>query len=253
MTTLDAGRPAPDATRIARQGWWDARIILGNGEQLLMAIVIPVLALVGLATRHEIELSVPPGAHRVDVATPGVLALAVISTSFTGQAIQIAFDRRHGVLRLLATTPLGRSGLLAGRVIAVLVVQLIQFAVLIAVATALGWSPHLVGIPAAALAVLLGTTCFVSLGLLLGGTLRAEGVLALANLAWLVFALAGVLIPPPAGAIARLVHLLPSGALAEVLRATLLGQGVPGTAWAGLVAWTAVAVAAVVRFFRWDG
>lgn len=244
--------PAPTLTRVLRQGLWDARIILSNGEQLLLAIILPALALVVLALSHGITLPVPSGAARVDVVTPGVMALAVISTSFTGQAIATAFDRRHGVLRLLATTPLGRSGLLAGRVMAVLTVQAIQLLVLGGVALTLGWGPHWPGLGLALSGILLGTTCFTSLGLLLGGTLRAEGVLAVANLLWVLFAMAGVLIPPGDSA-ARLTALLPSGALAEVLRDALLGQSISLLPWLVLLGWTAAAVAAVTRFFRWDG
>ena len=244
--------PAPVGKRVVRQGLWDAKIILGNGEQLLLAILLPGLALIGLSLSKEIAIAVPAGRLRVDVATPGVIALAVISTSFTGQAISTAFDRRYGVLRLLATTPLGRSGLLAGRVIAVLVVQVIQFVVLGAIALALGWTPHLPGLPTALLAILLGTTCFTSLGLLLGGTVRAEGVLAIANLLWVLFAVVGVLVPPADGA-ARLARFLPSGALAESLRESLLGQPLTLAPWAVLAVWTVVAGVAVIRFFRWDG
>lgn len=244
--------PASAGKRVARQGIWDAQIILGNGEQLLLAIVLPALALIGLSLSNEVAMSLPVGESRVNVATPGVIALAVISTSFTGQAISTAFDRRYGVLRLLATTPLGRSGLLAGRVIAVLVVQAVQFLVLGAVALALGWTPHLAGMPTALVAILFGTTCFTSLGLLLGGTVRAEGVLAIANLLWVLFAVAGVLVPPADGP-ARLARFLPSGALAESLRESLLGQPLTLVPWAVLAVWTVVAGVGVVRFFRWDG
>ena len=52
--------------------------------------------------------------------------------------------------------------------------------------------------------ILLGAAAFVGLALLLGGTLRAEAVLAVANLVWLVFvAIGGVIVPldqAPAGA-----------------------------------------------------
>jgi ABC-2 type transport system permease protein len=114
-------------------------LIAGNAEQLLLALVLPVLLLVALN-----EVSTPdlgPG-RRIDVLTPGVLALAVMSTSFTSQAIATGFDRRYGVLRMLGTTPLGRSGLLAGKVLAVLAVQAVQLLVLGGVALALGWQPR---------------------------------------------------------------------------------------------------------------
>ena len=44
----------------------------------------------------------------VDFLAPGVLALAVMSTAFTGQAIATGFERRYGVLKRLGASPLPR-------------------------------------------------------------------------------------------------------------------------------------------------
>ncbi len=104
---------APATARVLAQARWEALAVLRNGEQLLLTVLLPLVALVGLSRSSLIPLALPPGASRVDVVAPGVLAVAVLSTAFTGQAIATAFDRRHGVLRLLGTTPLGRSGLVA--------------------------------------------------------------------------------------------------------------------------------------------
>src|SRR5476649_166748 len=89
---------APARTRVLAQARFETGTLLRNGEQLLVAVVLPAMALVGLALSHSPSLG--PG-RRIDLAVPGVLALAVISTAFTGQAISTAFDRRYGVLRLL--------------------------------------------------------------------------------------------------------------------------------------------------------
>ncbi len=170
-------------------------MILRNGEQLLVTIILPVMLLLGLVLTSFVDLDTG-GATRVDFVTPGVLALAVMSTAFTSQAIATAFDRRNGVLRLMSTTPLGRGGLLAGKVLGVLAVEVVQVVVITAVALALGWQPDPAGIPAALLAVLLGTAAFTSLAMLLAGTLRAEGVLAVANLVLVLLTVGGgVLVP----------------------------------------------------------
>jgi ABC-2 type transport system permease protein len=187
------------------------------------------------------------------VVTPGVLALAVMSTALTSQAISTAFDRRAGVLRLLATTPLGRDGLVIGKVIAVLVVEAIQLAVLAGVAALLGWRPA--GVAGATLVLGLGTWAFVTLGLLLAGTLRAEAVLGAANLLWVLLLVAGGIVVPPdrlPGPLAALAPLLPSGALGDGLRAVFAGQGLPLAAVLVLVAWAAGGTALVARSFRWS-
>ena len=89
--------------------------MLRNGEQLLLAVVIPVIVLVGgVIGVHHVGLDL---SHRpVDVFTPGVLALAVMSTAFTSLAISTGFERRYGVIKRLGSSPLPRSGLLAGKV-----------------------------------------------------------------------------------------------------------------------------------------
>lgn len=244
--------PAPFARRVLAQGGFETGTLLRNGEQLLVALVLPALALVGLAVTQAPSLG--PG-ERIDVAVPGVLALAVISTAFTGQAISTGFDRRYGVLRLLGVTPLGRSGLLAGKGLAVLVVAVVQFAVLAVIGAALSWRPELMGLPAAGLFWLLGSWAFVALALLLAGALRAEAVLALANLIWvLLLGVGGVLVPPEAmpASVAWLVELLPSAALADGLRAALHRGAFDAGAALVLLVWALLGTALSLRSFRWS-
>ncbi|MBI4939130.1 MAG: ABC transporter permease [Actinobacteria bacterium] len=246
-----AAAPASPLRRVLAQARFDATVMLRNGEQLLLTLVLPALALVALALTRAPDLG--PG-RRVDVATAGVLALAVMSTAFTGQAIGTGFDRRYGVLRLLGTTPLGRGGLLAGRVLAVAVVEVVQVALLGGLALALGWRPAASGLPAALITVALGTVAFTALGLLLAGTLRAEGVLAAANLVWvLLLAGGGVVLPPDRlGAWGPVAGLLPSGALGDGLRSALVDGAFDAGATAVLVVWGAAAALLAARFFRWD-
>ncbi len=78
---------------LAAQYGLELKLLLRNGEQLLLTMFIPITLLIGLTL-------LPPlgsfGAHRVAVFVPAIMALAVISTAFTGQAIAVAFDRRYG-------------------------------------------------------------------------------------------------------------------------------------------------------------
>jgi ABC-2 type transport system permease protein len=252
-TPVEAPAAAPAVRRIAAQASFETRAILRNGEQLLVTIVLPVLVLVGLVRTSFLDLDTQ-GYTRVDFVTPGVLALAVMSTAFTSQAIATAFDRRNGVLRLLATTPLGRTGLLAGKVLGVLAVEVVQVVVIAGVAVALGWRPELGALPAVVGAVLLGTAAFTALALLLAGTLRAEGVLAVANLVLVLLTVGGgVLLPAAqlAGPLAHVAVLLPSGALGEAMRGALLHGSVPPFSVVILLGWTAALGAGAARLFRW--
>lgn len=251
MTTLDV-RPAPAHRRVLAQAGFEARTLLSNGEQLLVAIALPALALVGLHLTQVPDLG--PG-RRVDVATAGILGLAVVSTAFTGQAIQTGFDRRYGVLRLLGTTPLGREGLLAARVLAVLVVLSVQVLVLGTLALGLGWRPDVVGLPLAAISLVLGVAAFVALALVVAGTLRAEAVLAVANLLWVLFLGAGGLVLAAdllPGAAAAVVRWLPSAALGDALRTSLVAGEAPWREWLVLAAWASGLGALAARVFRWS-
>jgi ABC-2 type transport system permease protein len=130
----------------------------------------------------------------------------------------------------------------------------LQVVLLAAIAAALGWRPAPAGVGWALLLVLLGCGAFGALGILLGGSLRAEITLAVANLVWFVLLLAGGIVVPLdqlPGPLAAVAAVLPSGALAEGLRATL-ATGEPPAAGPVLVllGWTAAAALLAVRTVR---
>lgn len=243
--------PAPPTRRVLAQARFETRTLLSNGEQLLVSVLLPGLALVGLALASVPDLG--PG-RRVDLATAGALALAVVSTAFTGQAIATGFDRRSGVLRLLGTTPLGRDGLLAGKALAVLSVLGVQVLALGLVGAALGWRPAVGGVVPALVTLVLGAATFVALALLLAGTVRAEAVLAVANLVWVLLLGLGVLVPTDRlpQALATFARVLPSGALGDGMRAALVGGSWPWGSWLVLAGWGLVAGALTARTFRWS-
>ncbi|ATY16302.1 multidrug ABC transporter permease [Amycolatopsis sp. AA4] len=222
----------------------EAALTLRHGEQLLLTLIIPLALLIGLSLLDILPASQLGSTSKVDWMTPRILALAVMSSAFTGQAIALGFDRRYGVLKRLSATALPRWLLVAGRVVAALVVVALQSVVLGVVAAFLGWSPSAAGIGSAVVLLVLGTLAFGALGVLLGGALRAEAVLALANIVWFVLLLAGgILLAPSAlpSGVGLVVSLLPSGALAEGMRAALVDGQFPVGSAAVLAVWAAVA------------
>lgn len=230
--------------RLAAQGRWELSTILKNGEQLLLSFVLPVIALVALTTM-QVE-GLPSREH----AVAGAIGMALTASAFTGQAIQLAFDRRYGVLRMLSTTPLGSRGLLGGKALAVMGVISLQLVVLLVAGFLLGWAgTTLPGYLALLAFVLLGAVAFVALAVLLGGTMRAQAIIALANLLWiLMFAAGGVLFPLEPGS---LLAWLPPGALGNGLRAATSGS-FDVVAALVLAAWGAALSAAAARTMRWD-
>lgn len=249
--------PRPGAAPLPRmvraQAGLEVRMILRNGEQLLLTVVIPVLVLTVFASVEVMDLG--SRERRVDFLTPGVLALAVMSTAFTGLAIGTGFERRYGALKRLGATPLPRWGLIVAKTLAVLTVEALQVALLMAVAFALGWAPE--GSWLSVLVLLLaGTAAFSTLGLLMAGTLRAEATLAAANLVYLLLLVSGGIAVPLdrfPDRIRPVLEALPAGALSEGLRRVLRdGAGLPLGAVGVLAAWAVVAGAATAATFRWE-
>jgi ABC-2 type transport system permease protein len=240
---------------IGAQTALETKMLLRNGEQLLLTIVIPTLLLVLFSTVDVVDVGDLGGGKRVDFLAPGLLALAILSTAFTGQAIATGFERRYGVLKRLGATPLPRWGLMVAKTACVLVVELLQVVMLGAIALALGWSPH--GNPLAVLVLLvLGTAAFSGLGLLMAGTLKAEATLAAANLVFILLLVGGGVIVPldkfPSG-VEKVLDLTPIAALSDGLRDVLQqGASMPWADAGILAVWSVVGLAAAARFFRWE-
>lgn len=250
--TLDfspAPGPAPVARRVVSHALTETRMLVRNGEQLLLALVIPLGFLAAgrwFGDRLGLEFT---------LLAPSVLALAIWSTCFTSLAINAGFERRYGVLERLSPTPLGRGGLLVGKALSLLLVSLGQLAILAVAAVALGWRPIGGVVPTltAAPTVLLGAVSFAALGLLLGGTLRAETTLGLANLVYLVMLVAGAVLLPveryPA-AVRPVVEALPTAAVGEALRGW--SEGAVGLVpLAVVLVWSVLGVLVSRKAFRW--
>ena len=242
-------------------------MLFTNGETLFLTLGIPAVFLLFFSTVHVLPVGTE---HPVDFLVPGILALAVMSTAMTALGIGTGFERGYGVLKRLGSTPLGRPRLLAAKIVAVVGVELVQAAVLVAVGYGLGWDPGGPGGPggsggsgtsgalvgAAIGAMVLGTVAFGGIGLLLAGTLRALVNLAVVNALFVVLLLLGGMLIPlgklPTG-LADVAKLLPASALADALHAAL-GQGTAVSArdWIVLVVWAAAAPLAAGLTFRWE-
>ena len=215
MTTLDlrpAPQAAPAAARVRNHALTEVRLVIRNGEQLLLALVIPIgIVVAGRFLGSRVGLT-------MDVLAPSVLALAIWSTCFTSQAIMTGFERRYGVLERLSATPLGRSGLLAGKAMAYSVISLAQVILLVIVSLTLGWRPHgsaLAWLPSL-VSVILAMLAFGLAALAMAGSLKAEVTLGLANLVYIVGLVAGAVVWPLADypkATRPVVAALPTAAL----------------------------------------
>ncbi|MCW2666104.1 MAG: transporter [Frankiales bacterium] len=252
-----APRPgrAPYGRLLVSQTRAELLLTLRNGEQVLLNLVIPLGLLVVLTLLPFVSVQGDDSREgRAAFFVPGVLALAIMSASFTGQAIATGFERQYGVLKRLGATPLPRSALLLAKTLGVLAVELLQITLIALVGLLLGWDPR-GSVLSVLLLVVLGTAAFSGLGLLLGGTMRGLTTLAAANLVWLVLlVLGGVMFPlSEFGPAQDVLRLLPTAALSGGLREVLQhGGGLPLQDAAVLAVWAVAGLGAATRFFRWE-
>ena len=230
-------------------------LLLRNGEQLLLALVIPVLVLFAgtVADRPSGPLADAPA---IDELTPGVLALAIMSTTFTSLAIATGFERRYGVLKRLGASPLPRTGCCWARSAPCCSSSCCRWSCSRRVALLLGWSPELTarGLAGVVSIAVLGTAAFASLGLLRrrlaarrGDAGRGEPRLHPAG---------GRRRGGAAGLDVRrvldVVELLPSGALGGGMRESLIDGTFPLDQSLVLLAWAALGALLTARTFKWE-
>ncbi|WP_293791471.1 ABC transporter permease [uncultured Corynebacterium sp.] len=244
--------PAPQQAKsfdiVKAQAKIESLLFLRHGEQQLLSMVIPLGLLIGLTLVPGDDAS-----HAVTRIFPMALAIALMGAGFTGQAIAVAFDRRYGALKRIGAAGVPTWALIAGKVVAVCIVVLLQVLVLSIAAFALGWRPDIVGFPAALLTAVVGVAAFTSLGMLLGGTLSSELVLALGNTIWFVLLGAAVYatMTTPAGeSVNGFLMAVPSVALMEGFHTAVETGSCNLVALASLLAWAVVGTGLALKFFR---
>lgn len=248
----------PQAASLARRLFSQTRIellmALRQGERVLITLFIPILLLIFFAALHIIPVTGTESA--TDFLLPGILALAIMSAGMVSLGIATAYERYYGVLKRLGSSPLSRSSLVLSKIIAVLLMEVMQVLLLVGVAVLFyGWRPA--GSPALALlALALGTVTFSALGLAMAGGLRAEITLAGANALYLLCLLLGGGILPldnlPAP-LAELARLLPAAALTQALQGSMIaGQSFPGAAFLTLAIWAVIILIIAIKTFQWE-
>ena len=229
------------------QARWEFALLMRNGEQLLLLIVIPIVLLLAMRFGPQMLVdALPP-----ESVIPTVASVSVMAGCFTSLAIATAFERRSGALRFMATTPLRVRELLAGKLLAAAGVTGVSLAVVVVVGVLLGWplgtlsGTAIIGL---VVTVILGCLAWAALALLVAGALRAEAVLALANGVFVLALVFGGILNPTdrMGALGDVIRFTPSAALANGLRE-------PGiTSLVILIVWTAVAGTLASMTFRWE-
>lgn len=234
-----------------------SREFVRDRRGFLTSLLLP-LGLAALFYGMTVLVPMPEGQGFDATVVPMVIFLAVSTTPLMATAASLAGARERGTLRLLGTTPVGRTRLILSHVPARLGLVLAQVALLIGVGVALGLAD-----PSEALALLgvalLGVALFGSVGYLLGGVLPS------AETAWNVgvpvqlvpFFLSGFVLPlelfPDSAQ--NILELLPTTFFADLLVGLMPHGESVHPAWLSVtvvLATTALLTALAVRYFRWD-
>lgn len=254
MSTAGTFTPAPGRasrrTVIGRQLRMELLLTARRGEAVVLAMGVPLLVLLGAGLTHATNV---PADDRLGYVVPGVLALTVMSTAFTGQAITTGYERSYGVLKRLGASPLTRPGLLAAKTTAILCLVGVQLVALALVGLVVGWRPQLGQLVPALGITLLAAAAYTGLALLLASLLKPETTTAAATLIYVLMLAAGGIMfaAPDLGAAGW--FLLPLAAHAQALRDALTSDtAIPGTIWLSLSLWAAVSLTAAARAFRWE-
>jgi ABC-2 type transport system permease protein len=248
---------------LALVGWqvrYEQRAYWRNRGRGIWTFVFPLMFLVIFASIHGGRpLRDHGGIAYNDYFVPGILAYAVIATTYVNMAIGTAVLRDEGVLKRMQGTPLPRWAYVAARVAStVLIVGAITAVTLVIGAVAYGVHVRISTLPALIVMLALGTAAFTTLGI---GITRfipnAEAAPVIVNLTVLPLTFISGIWFPPDGMPGWLVHVakaFPVRPLADGLQHAFdprtAGAGFVSADLQSLLIWTVVGVWLMVRFLR---
>lgn len=241
------------------QTWLEQRSFWRNAEYVVFTFALPPLLLMIIgSTKHWDPIS---GTHVSQIALfiPSILAFGVAVAAFSNLATRIAILRSDGVLKRIRTTPLRPATYLMAQLMSTVVTTL-----LVAVSTMLlglvlyGVTPQAGETLLLILGLLVGVTCFASLGLALSTVIRNADVASpIVNVIYLPIAIVSGVFDPTMtlpGWLSRFVEFLPIKPLAVILEDTYApaAHPFPGTDLIVLAAWSVAGIAIALRWFRWQ-
>ena len=206
----------------------EIRRTLRDRRYLLLVVAWPVAAYLLFSTVFGAAADAAEG-------LPSKISIMVAMASFgamggvlMASGPRLAYDRQTGWLRQLSLTPLGRTRILAVRLLTATALSLPAITLTFAAAAAVrGVGLHAWEWPAMAGALAAGAVPFAVIGLIAGCVADGDGAQGLSTVLYLVLAALGglwmpVAILPPA--MQTIAHVLPSNHLAQLGWALARGQ-----------------------------
>jgi len=235
----------------------ESRMMLRRREVVFFSVLLPVMFMLLFGSIFG-RLKDENGIAVINYLLPGYVVMAVMSVSFISLGIMTSTERQYGILKRLGATPLPRAVLIFGKIVAISMIVAAAVIVLIALGIAF-YGVEIKGSPLDIVAiVLLGILVFSTIGLMVGGMVKAEAAPAILNAIYfpLLF-LGGALLPlnQMPDWLQQIARILPSYHFTNALIGVMAkGQTLPDV-WVNLAAmalWGAGAVLVAARTFKWE-
>jgi ABC-2 type transport system permease protein len=261
MTTTTAPSRGRDLGLVAWQVRYEQRAFWRNRGRGFFTFVFPLMFLVIFASLDK-GAHVTIGAHRLpydDFFVPGILAYAVVTTTYVNLAISTSILRDQGILKRMQGTPLPRWAYVAARIGSTAVIVLLISALTIALGVGVyGLHLRAATLPGLVLSLLLGAAVFTTLGI---GITRfipnAEAAPVVVNLTVFPLTFVSDIWFPTTGMpswLRQIANLFPIRPLADSLQHAFnpftTGAGINGGDLRSLAIWTAIGVFMMLRFLN---
>lgn len=246
-------------TAITRLTIVESKLFLRDTTSLVMGVAFPalLLLLLGFALPGFRDAADDlDGLRPIDIYVPIVLAVAICSLSLSVFPTYMATYRERGVLRRLATTPVGPAKLLGAQLAVNAAGTLVAVVLAVAVGTAAFGVDLPRQVPGFLIALLLGTAAMFAVGLLIAAVAprakTASGIGMLVYFPMLFFA--GVWTPGPVmpEGLRRVSDLTPLGAASQAMQDAWVGTFPSALHLAVMAAYLLATGALAARLFRWE-
>jgi ABC-2 type transport system permease protein len=260
MTTVRHSTLGRDLGLVGWQIRYEQRSYWRNRGRGVFTFAFPLMFLVIFASLDKGQhISERGGIPYNDFLVPGILAYAVITTTFVNLAMSTAILRDNGILKRMQGTPLPRWAYVTARIGSTCLVTLI-ITVTVIVGGVLIWGLHFrVGaLPGLVATMLLGTATFTALGIGITRLIpNAESGPVIVNLLILPLTfISNIWFPADSlpSALKSIAGVFPIRALANGLEFVFdprhHGAGLNGSSLRVLAIWTVIGVAMMVKFLR---
>ena len=249
-----------DVTLAAWQVRYEQRAFWRNRSRGIFTFVFPLMFLLIFASLDRgAHISSLGGISYDDFLVPGILAYAVIGTTFVNMAIGTAVLRDNGVLKRMQGTPLPRWAYVAGRIGSSVIIMVAISVIVIGLGAAIwGLQLRAGAIPEIVLTLGLGTAAFTTLGIGMVRFIRnAETAPVIVNVVILPLTfISNIWFPTDSlpSAVRSLASVFPVKNLAVGLQHAFdprhHGVAVDGPALRNLAIWTAIGVWLMIGYLR---